>query len=845
MNKIQWKNSLPYLAVIALFLVISVGYFAPDIFEGKILFQHDTQQGIANGQEAVDYFQKTGERTRWTNSLFGGMPTYQISPAYDTYPYIRQIDKLFNLYLPSPAGLLFSMLLGFFILLKALRMKTNLAAVGAILYTFSSYFLIIIKAGHIWKFTTLAWIPPTIGGIILIYQKRYWLGGIVTALFLMLQILSNHVQMSYYFAFVIFGFIVVFFVDAIKKKELKGFLKSSLVLLAAATIAVCTNISNLYHTYTYGKDTMRGKTELSYDVKEQGESGLEKKYIVRWSYGIGETWSLLVPNVKGGASDVIGYSRNNPNAEWKRDKEKNQSALEKADPNYREMIAQQSGYWGNQPGTSGPVYVGAFVVFLFILGLFIVKGGIKWALLGLTIFSILLSWGQNFMPLTDFFIDYFPMYNKFRAVSSILVIAEFCIPLLAILALKEIIEKPEIIKKKKISLGISIGLTAGITFLFAVMPGVFFSFLNDMDIESKQTYINQIQSAGAAQQQVQAQMQQVQALFQNMEEVRKAIFTADAWRSFFVILVGLGLLVLFFKQKVNATVLVAGIAILCFVDLTSVNKRYLSSFDFVEKTRKDNPFPETMADKMIAQDKTLYFRVFNQTVDPFNDATTSYRHKSVGGYHAAKLRRYQDIITHQLEKRNMEVYNMLNTKYFIVPNQETQQPVAMQNPDAYGNAWFVDEIKWVNNADEEMAALSNFSAQKTAVIDKRFEKELTKNQLTPKDSLSSIVLTTYEPNKLVFEVDAKKDEFAVFSDIYYEGWKATIDGKELPIVRANYILRAAEIPAGKHTLEFSFNPTSIRVTGTIATIALILFALSVIGYAAFSVMKMRKKEDLG
>lgn len=841
MNKEIWKNLLPYIVTIAILLVISIAYFVPDMFEGKILFQHDMQQGIANNKELVDYYEKTGERSRWTNALFSGMPTYQISPAYDTSSTISKITRFFYLYLPSPASLLFMMLLGFFILMKSLRIKTSLSALGAILYTFSSYFLILIKAGHIWKFTTLAWIPPTIGGIILIYRKRYWLGCIVTALFLMFQIISNHVQMSYYFLFVIFGFVVVFFIDAIKKKGLKDFFKSSLVLLVAVVIAVSANISNLYHTYTYSKDTIRGKAELTHNAENQTESGLEKDYIVQWSYGIGETWSLLIPNVKGGGSDIIGYSKANPNAEWKRDKEKNKSALEKADPNYREMIAQQNGYWGNQPSTSGPVYVGAFVLFLFILGIFIVKGNIKWALLGLTIFSVLLSWGKNFMPLTDFFIDYFPMYNKFRAVSSILVIAEFCIPILAVLALKEIIENPKIITENKIGWWTSVGLTAGIAFLFAVMPSVFFNFLNDSDIETKQAYITQIQShAEATQQQIQAQIQQVKSMYQNLEEVRKGIFTPDAWRSFFIVLVGIGLLLLFVKQKINATALVVTVALLCFIDLFSVDKRYMNSSDFVEKSKRDNPFPETMADKMIAQDKTLYFRVFNQTVDPFNDATTSYRHKSVGGYHAAKLRRYQDLITHQLSKGNMEVYNMLNTKYFIAPDQQTQQPIAMQNPNAYGNAWFVDEINWVNNADEEMAALNDFSALKTAVINKQFEKELTKTQIIPKDSLSTIVLTEYEPNKLVFNVDAKKDELAVFSDIYYKGWKATIDGKESPIVRADYVLRAVEIPKGKHTLEFTFYPTSVKTTETIATITLIFFALGVVGYVVYSVMKKRK-----
>ena len=862
MKKDFWKKILPYIASIALFAAISVGYFTPDIFEGKALFQDDTKQGVAIGKEGKDFFEKTGERTRWTNALFGGMPNYQISPGYESGYTFHKIVKIYNLYIPSPAGLIFIMLLGFFIMLKALDIRTPLAVAGAVFYAFSSYFFIIITAGHIWKFITLAYIPPTIGGIILIYKGRYWLGGIVTALFTAMQIVSNHLQMSYYFGFVILAYLIAVFVDAIINKQLPGFLKSSAVLIVAVAIGVCINISNLYHTYEYSKQTIRGPSELTHNVKNQTSDGLERDYIVQWSYGIGETWSLLVPNVKGGASGALGYSRDKNSGEWKRDKTKNKEALDRVDSGYREQIAQQSTYWGNQPGTSGPVYVGAFVLVLAVLGLFIGKNKLKWPLLAVTILSILLSWGENFMSFTNFFLDYVPMYNKFRTVSSILVIAEFTIPLMAVLTLKEIIEHPGIIKEKKRLFWIAVGGIGLIVFLFALMPGAFFDFLGRGDLAQKESYINRVnESAGLTDQQKYDQIAQINLFFQEMfryvQDVRIEIFRSDAWRSCFIIAVGTGLLLLFSRKKISSIVLIVCLTVLCFFDMAAVNKRYLSSDDFISKSKtKEPPYGKpTVADQLILQD-TTYYRVLNGTVDFFNDASTSYFHKSIGGYHAAKLRRYQELKDHQLNNElkqhigkaqtleemmlafsECKVFNMLNMRYFIY------NPGAppLENLHACGNAWFVDEIKLVDNANEEMAALNDFNPLQTAIVDKRFEKELPKGQISPKDSLSSIVLTEYAPNKLTFEVRAKKDEFAVFSDIWYPGWKAEIDGKEYPIVRANYVLRAMQIPQGDHTVVFSFRPKSIQTTETIAYTALILLVLGAVGYVGYGVYKYRRK----
>ena len=493
------KKLIPDMVAILVFAVISFAYFCPAVTEGRILSQHDSVAGIGAGQEGKEYLERTGERTRWTNSIFGGMPTYQMAPSYDSTDLLKGIENLYHLYLPTYVWYVFVMLLGFYILLRAFNFKVWMAGLGAIIWAFSSYFFIIIAAGHIWKFITLAYIPPTIAGMVLCYRGKYLLGGLVTALFVALQISSNHVQMSYYFLFVMLFMAIAYGVQAYQQKTLARFGKSTGVLVVAGLIGVCINLSNLYHTYEYSKESMRGKSEL---VKEnsanQTSSGLERDYITQWSYGIGETFSLLVPNVKGGASVPLAA---------------NEKAMEKANPMYGSIYSQLGQYWGEQPGTSGPVYVGAFVVFLFVLGLFIVKGPMKWALLASTVLSILISWGKNFMGFTDFFIDYVTMYNKFRAVSSILVMAEFTIPLLAMLALKEVVSTPSIIKERKKDFLISFGLTGGLALLFAIFPKVFFpSYVSTMEM-------NALQSIPA---------DQLVPLLANLEEVRMSLFTSDA-----------------------------------------------------------------------------------------------------------------------------------------------------------------------------------------------------------------------------------------------------------------------------------------------------------------------------
>ena len=824
------KRFLPDLIAILAFVLLSFAYFFPADMEGRILFQHDSVAGVGAGQESKEYLERTGERTRWTNAIFGGMPTYQMSPSYDSTKVLNWAEKLYRLYLPDYVMLTFMMMIGFYLLLRAFGLSVWLASLGGIVWAFSSYFFILISAGHIWKFITLAYVPPTIAGVVLAYRKKYLLGGVVTAFFIALQILSNHIQMSYYFMFVILFMVVAYFADAYQKKELPHFFKASAVLVLAAAVGACINLSNLYHTYEYSKETMRGKSELKQEVAaaKQTSSGLDRDYITAWSYGIGETWSLLVPNVKGGSSSAI--------------LSQSKAAMEKANPMYGSVYSQFPQYFGDQPWTAGPVYVGAFVLFLFVLGCFIVKGPLKWALLGATVFSILLSWGKNLMGLTDFFIDYVPLYNKFRAVSSILVIAEFTIPLLAVLALKEIVGKPAVLKEKesRTALFISLALTAGVALLLAVAPGMLFSdFVTPREMAALQQGLPQ---------------EHLMPLVSNMTEMREAIVASDAWRSFFIIVIGCVLLFLYQQQKLKASLMVAGVTLLCLADMWTVNKRYLNDDLFVPKSQRTEAFVKTQADEIILQDTAQNYRVLNFVGFPgntFNENNTAYWHKSVGGYHAAKLRRYQEMIDHHImpemeatyrevaqasgrmdsvDASKFRVLSMLNTKYFIFPAGKDGQPVPVVNPYAYGNAWFVDRVQYVKDANEEIAALNTVVPTETAVVDAKFKDALTGWSEGHKDAESVVQLTSYEPNRLTYHVSSAKGGVVVFSEIYYPGWQAMIDGAPVDIARADYILRAMHVPSGSHTIEMWFEPQSIRVTETIAYVALALLVIGVMAW---------------
>jgi hypothetical protein len=824
------KKCLPDVLAVLLFAVLAFAYFFPADIEGRILYRHDASAGRGAGQEGIEYLQKTGERSRWTNALFGGMPTYQMAPSYGSTNMLTKVINAYHLWLPENVWFVFAYLLGFYILLRAFDFRQHLAALGSIIWAFSTYFLIIIAAGHIWKVWALAYLPPMIAGVVLAYRGKYLWGLLLTAVFTAFEINANHVQMTYYYLFIILFLVIAWFVEAIQQKQLVRFVKATGVCIAGAAIGVCINLSNLYHTWQYSQESMRGKSELvKQNSQNQTNSGLERDYITQWSYGIDETWTLLIPNTKGGASVPMSESK---------------TAMEKADPNYESIYHQIGQYWGEQPGTSGPVYVGAFVMMLFILGLFIVKGPVKWALLAATILSILLSWGRNFMGFTDFFLDYVPMYAKFRTVASILVIAEFTIPLLAMLALKEVLSGEMKKEKLKVPLMVSFALTGGIALLFSLAPSFFFdSFISSSEMHALQTL----------------PPEHIQPLIANLTEMREAVFTADCLRSFYIILAGTGILLAFLWGKLKKEYAIGIILILCLVDLWTVNKRYLNDEMFVPESEREAPQQMTQTDELILRDQTLDYRVLNLASNTFNENETSYYHKSIGGYHAAKLRRYQEMIEHYISPEIQSLYgavseaagdmtqvngdsicpvlNMLNTKYFILPLQGGQT-VPIQNPYAYGNAWFVDQLDYVQSANEEIEAVGKLDLRHQAVADAKFKAQL--GEAVPQDTASVVTMTSYEPNRLSYEVNSGKGGILVFSEIYYPGWTATVDGEAVELGRVDYILRALHIQPGKHQVELAFFPKSVDTTETIAYIAIVLLVLIVLGIV-FIEWKRRKQ----
>ncbi len=796
------------IVMVVAFAIISILYFWNPIMDGKELTGTDHSGAVGLNAE-LNHYRDThdGARTRWIEGLFSGMPTYQISPSYPSTDTLNKVETVYQLWLPTVAAYVFMMLLGFYILLRAFDFRQWMAALGAVLWAFSSYFFIIIAAGHIWKLLTLCFIPPTIAGVVLCYRGKYLWGMLVTALFTALQIFSNHVQMSYYFLSVMLLMVIAYAVQTIRTGAWKHFFKASLCALIGGILGIAINLSNLYHTYQYSKESMRGKSELTQQVKDEADqtsSGLERSYITAWSYGIGETWTLLVPNTKGGASVPLTRSKD---------------AMEHARQDFEPLYRQLGQYWGEQPGTSGPVYVGAFVCFLFVLGLFVVRGPMKWALLLATILSILLSWGKNFMPFTDFFLDNVPMYDKFRTVASILVIAEFTIPLLGMLALKRMVEEKDFFETKTYGVGnnvwsyVALALTGGVCLLFWLMPDTFFgNYVSSAEREALQP----LAEYGWP----------VQEVINNLSEMRRAMFTADAMRSLIVIAVGFLALMIFRAKRISGGVLTFCLIVLCLADMWGVNKRYLNDNMFVTPRSASQSIPATVADDAIQQDGEKG-RVLNLTVSTFNDNTTSYRHQSIGGYHAAKLRRYQELIENHISPEiaslrdtvgHTPVLNMLNTRYFIV---STVEPPYV-NANACGHAWFVDKVNYVDGADAELLGLKNLDTRHVAIADKQFESALGQAQA---DSTATASLTESDSDRMVYKVNSKKGGVVVFSEIFYPGWTAKVDGEKAELGRVNYVLRALQVAPGEHTIEMEFRPQSIRTTETIAFAALGLLAL--------------------
>jgi hypothetical protein len=729
--------------------------------------------------------------------MFGGMPAYQISVLYPSN-FIKPLTKGLSFAIPHPATIVFLSFLGFYFLLLVLGFETWLATLMAIAFGLSSYTFIVIEAGHNPKGYAIGYMGPVLAGLLMAFRGRQLLGASVFAVALSLQLSVNHIQITYYLMIACLFIAAGEAVRLLFAKQIKYMLITGGLLLLASGLAVGPNLTNLLLTQEYGAYSTRGKSELSGDP-ENKTSGLDKDYATQWSYGVSETFTLMIPNFKGGASGVIGES--------------NKDALKHVPDEYRDYIAQMDPYFGDQPFTSGPVYMGALICFLFVLAMFICRDSIRYYVLAAVVLSILLSWGKNFMGLTGFFMDNIPGYNKFRAVSMTLVIAQFLFPFLAAFAVRDVMENPKLLQQKRKEFLLALGLTAGLCLLF----NTFYKQTPDEYTELG----SQLKKAGLP-------ADQVPVFLESLKTAREHIFTADAIRSFLFIISGALLLLAFSYNKINKAILLGGLGFLICIDMWTVDKRYLNDSNFVPKQQMEEPFEPTAADLQILKDTMPDFRVFNTTVSTFNDASTSYFHKSIGGYHGAKLKRYQELWENHISKGNMGVINMLNTKYFIQKNQAAGQdaePVAVTNPAACGNAWAVGSLQWVPNADAELAALKDFNPRRNAIIDKRF-LHVSGIQDKSFDSTATISLKKYKANQLVYTYHANAKSFFVFSEIFYDkGWKASCNGKELPLVRCNYVLRGAVVPPGNGVIQFEFSPSSYKNGETLALFSSFLLLL--------------------
>ena len=815
MKNIDFRKILPYVTALLIFIALTLVYFNP-LLEGKRLKQGDITNWKGMSNEISDYREKLDREILWTNSMFGGMPSYHIYVAYSgnkTSFFDKYIAKF---RLSSPANFVMIYFVGFFILLLLLGVNPWLSIAGAIAFAFSSYFFIILEAGHNTKAHAIGYIAPVLGSVILLFRKKYLLGGLLTVFFLSLQIRTNHQQITFYLLLMLVILGIVEFIYSINKHELKNFFTAAGVIFIAGLFALITNVETLWPVYEYSDYTIRGKSELSFNKHKQ-TGGLDRDYATAWSYGVDETLTLLIPNFKGGSS----HSELSTNSNTYKVLSENRV------PNARQIVKQMPTYWGDQPFTSGPVYVGAIICFLFVLGIIIVPGRLKWWLVITTILSIFLAWGHNFSLLTNFFLDYVPVYNKLRAPSMALVIAEVAMPILALLALKEIYDGKVTKKKLLKALKISLGITGGLSLVFVLVPGMFFNFSTLQDSQLP----DWLRDA-------------VMADRQNMLRI-------DALRSLVFILLTAGLVYLFVKKKIKPGLAVFILSVLFLLDMWPVNKRYLNNDNFDRKANVEFPFKETLADTEILKDETLYFRVYNLS-EPFDkSARTSYFHKNIGGYHGAKFRRYQELIDYQLTGEReefvkllsnsptnlamnaslmqMKIFNMLNTRYFIY-NLDAPPLI---NYNALGNAWFVPGFEIVINADREMTALNDFNPQYQAIINQEFEPYL-EGYANGYDSAGYINLTTYIPDHLTYEYSLNRDQLTLFSEIYYKkGWQAYVDGEPIPYFRANYVLRAAILPAGEHTFEFIFEPRSFYVGYEISFIS----SLFLIGLILFYLMR--------
>lgn len=789
MQKIDWKQiwtkTWPHLVAIVTFVLLVMVYFAPQVFENKQLPQGDMISARGMGHDAREYHEQTGEWSHWSNSMFGGMP-YNVTSGVDSKSVFRPISTLMKVsFHGETTAVLWLLLIGFYIFMLAVGSGPWLGIVGAIAFAFGSYNLIIIGAGHVTKGWVLATVPAVIGGCMLCYQKKYIVGFIVTLLATGLNVYWNHQQISYYTLLMLIPLAITYLIYAIREKKQKQFWRASAALVVAAIMAIAPAMDKLLPTWDYSKETMRGGAVLKgTEDSEAGKSGLNREYAFQWSYGKAETMTLLIPNFYGGSSN---YALGEDSETYKTVKKYAGSSQAK------QIVKSLPTYWGDQPFTSGPVYAGAIICFLFVLGLLAVKGPERWWLLAAVIIGILLSWGRNLPSLNNWLFDHLPLYNKFRTPSMSLVMTTTAMAMLGMLALRALLKKEVELKH----IYIATGITGGLCLLFALFPGMAGGFTAKMDAQLPEW------------------------LSECLIEDRRAMLTSDAWRSLcFILLAAAGAFAYLKIEKMRSGILIALMGVLILADLWTVDKRFLNDDHFVPKKR--NLVTMTEADKQILADKDPNYRVLNLTTSTFNDAQTSYFHKSVGGYSPAKLRRYQDIIDYYFAGNiNMNVLNMLNTRYVI-----TQQGV-QYNPEAFGNAWFVQNIDWVNNPNEEIAAIGNIDLLQKVVIDTCWRTKVSEGLAMTQPA--SIRLTNYaNPGNLFYESESTEDGLAVFSEVYYKTWKAFIDGKEVPVVRANYILRAIEVPAGKHTIEFRCEDDLLLDTQIVSTIASCLVVLVII-----------------
>ncbi len=828
MNKL--KKYLPHLIAIAVFLAITMAYFSP-LFSGKEMKQSDISNWEGMSKAIDDFRAKYHEEPLWTNAMFGGMPAYQISVVYPAN-LIQYINKAIWLGLPSPANLVWLLMIGFYFLLIVLRIDHRIAILGSIGFAFSSYFIIYIGTGHNTQAHAIGYMAPVIAGIIMTYRGRWLLGTAVTGLMLALELYANHLQITYYLIMIIVLLGISELIKAYREKTLSYFFKATASLAVVAIIAACTNITNLMATEEYGKYSTRGPSELTAD-KENKTTGLDRDYVTGWSYGVGESFTLFVPNFKGGVSEPIAKM--------------NKDALKDVEPNYKQNVGQFGAYYGDLPFTGGPAYAGAIICLLFVIGLFIVKGEMKWWILSATVLGLMLSWGKHFMGFTNFFLDHVPGYDKFRTVSMTLTIVEFMMPLMAVLALDKIVKESAWMKQNIKKLYFGGGIVLGISLLILVAPTVFTSFY------TQEEYDNVIASTKGQN----ISQDVIDGFFNSVESARKTIMSADAMRTFFLVFIAAILIYTFVRYKFRDEYVIWSLAALILIDMWTVDRRYLGSDDYSRKSVNAAPFPMTQADELILRDTSTY-RVLNLAANTFNDASTSYYHQSIGGYHGAKLKRYKELIDDCLTPEmaamksafqkqdsasmatafSQPTINMLNTKYLIL----NPDGAPLVNQGALGNAWFVNEIKVVPNADSEIASMNSFNPKTTVIVDERFKEQVT--GFTPSaDSTSSISLTSFKLNDLVYKSNSTSPQFAVFSEIYYDkGWNVYVDGKKSDYLRANYVLRGMKVPAGIHSIEWKFEPT-VYATGEKISLASSALLILLVGGIGFVEWKRKQRES--